>query len=41
MLGWARGGFQKKRTGTHYAEVMLLHSVGSAGHVMHFGVSRL
>jgi hypothetical protein len=36
MLGWDRYGFEKMGTGTHYAELMFLHPVGSAGHVVRF-----
>jgi hypothetical protein len=39
MLGWARCDFYKKHTGTHYAELVFLHPVGSVGHVMHCGAS--
>jgi hypothetical protein len=39
MLGWDQYGFDNKCTGTHYAELLFLHPVGSAGHVVHFGAS--
>jgi hypothetical protein len=37
MLGWDRYGFDKKRTGACYAELLVLHPEGSAGHVVHPG----
>jgi hypothetical protein len=39
MLGWSRCGFHKKHTGTSYAELVFLHSVGSACHAVHSGAS--
>jgi hypothetical protein len=40
MFGWAQSLFHKKRVGTHYTKHVFLHLVGSAGHVVPFGVSR-
>jgi hypothetical protein len=39
MLGLSQCGFHKKRAGTRYAELLFLHSVGSAGHVVHSSAS--
>jgi hypothetical protein len=39
MLGWERYRFRKKHAGICYAELMFLHSVGFAGHVVHSGAS--
>jgi hypothetical protein len=44
MLGWARCSFHEKCTGTHYAELMILHPMGFAGHVVHsvaFGLQNI
>jgi hypothetical protein len=35
MLGWAHCGFYKKCAGTHYTELVFLHQVESAGHILH------
>jgi hypothetical protein len=39
MLGWDQYRFYKKCIGTRYAELVFLHPVGSAGHIVHFGAS--
>jgi hypothetical protein len=39
MLGWAWRGFNKKRAGTRYTNLLFLHPVGSEGHVVYFGAS--
>jgi hypothetical protein len=35
MLGWDRCSFHKKPVRTRYAQLVFLHLVGSAGHVVH------
>jgi hypothetical protein len=35
MLGWSRSHFLKKCDGARYAELVFLHPMGSAGHVVH------
>jgi hypothetical protein len=35
MQGWDQCGFHKKRTKTHYVELVFLHPVESVGHVVH------
>jgi hypothetical protein len=40
MLGLDRYGFDKKRVGTCYAELVFLHPVRSMGDVVHSSVSR-
>jgi hypothetical protein len=37
---WDRYGFHKMHTTTRYAEIVFLHQVGSAGHMVLSGVSR-
>jgi hypothetical protein len=39
VLRWDCYGFNKKRVGTTYAEVVFLHLVGSVGHVVHSAAS--
>jgi hypothetical protein len=40
MLGWVRCSFHKKSVGVRYAELVFLHLVGSAGHVLYSNASR-
>jgi hypothetical protein len=35
MLKWDQYGFHIKRVGTRYVELVFLHPVGSADHVVH------
>jgi hypothetical protein len=39
MLGLYRYGYDRKFVGTHYAEILFFHPIGSAGHVVHSGAS--
>jgi hypothetical protein len=39
MLGWTRCYFHKNRVGTCYVQLMFLHPVRSAGHVLHSAAS--
>jgi hypothetical protein len=39
MLGWAGCYFHKMHVGTHYVELVFLHSLGSAGNVLCSSVS--
>jgi hypothetical protein len=40
MLRWNQYAFHKKCVGTRYAELVFLHPVRSAGHVVHSGGPR-
>jgi hypothetical protein len=37
MLSWARYGFYKKRVRICYVNLVFLHLVGSADHIIHSG----
>jgi hypothetical protein len=39
MLGWEQYGFDKKCIGTRHTELLFLHPVGSAGHIVNSDVS--
>jgi hypothetical protein len=41
MIRYAWCGFHKKRARTRYFEVVFLHPVGSADHIVHLGASGL
>jgi hypothetical protein len=40
MLGWDRYGFHKNCNGTRDVELLFLHPVGSARHIVHSAASR-
>jgi hypothetical protein len=40
MIQWDQYGFDKEHTRTRYIDLVFLHPVGSAGHVMHSGAFR-
>jgi hypothetical protein len=37
MVGWDQFGFNKKRGGTRYTELVFSHPMGSMGHVLYSG----
>jgi hypothetical protein len=39
ILRWDQYGFDKKRIGRRYTELVFLHPIGSVGHVAHSGTS--
>jgi hypothetical protein len=39
ILRWDQHGFDRKRIGRCYTELVFLHPIGSAGHVVHSGTS--
>jgi hypothetical protein len=39
MLGWDRHIFDKMGARTCYADLVVLHPVRSAGHIVHYGAS--
>jgi hypothetical protein len=39
MLGWAWSAFHKKRARTRYAELLFMHPMGWAVHVVHSGAT--
>jgi hypothetical protein len=41
MLLWDRYGFDNERARTRYAELLFLHPMGSMGHLVHSGASRV
>jgi hypothetical protein len=41
MFGWDWYGYDKKRAGIHYTELVFLHLVGSAGDIVQSDMSRV